>query len=91
MKVLFDNNVPAPLRSRLAGHKVDTAQEMGWQELMNGELLAVAEASGFDVFLTGDKNLPYQQNLKDRTIALVVLGTTRWKTLRQDTSPVAKP
>ncbi len=86
MKVLFDNNVPAPLRHRLAGHKIDTAQEMGWQELKNGELLSAAEAAGFDVLLTGDKNLSYQQNLKPRTIALVVLGITSWKTLRRDTS-----
>ena len=90
MKVLFDNNVPAPLRNRLAGQRVDTAQEMGWQELKNGALLAAAEADGFQVLVTGDKNLSYQQNLEGRTLAIVVLGTTRWKTPRQDTSLIAK-
>ena len=62
---------------------------MGWGLLKNGELLAAAESEGFDVFLTGDKNVSYQQNLEDRRLALVVLGTTQWKELRQDTAPVA--
>ncbi len=90
MRVLLDADVPAALRHRLAGHEATTAQRMGWGLLKNGELLAAAEAEGFDVFLTGDKNLSYQQNLEGRTLALVVLGTTRWKTLRQDTSPVVE-
>lgn len=62
---------------------------MAWQELENGELLAAAEGAGFDVMVTGDKNLSYQQNLAGRKLALVVLATTRWKTLRDHTSPVA--
>ncbi len=62
---------------------------MGWGLLKNGELLAVAERDGFDVFLTGDKNLSYQQNLQDRRLALVVLGSTQWKELRQNTAPIA--
>ncbi len=62
---------------------------MGWGLLKNGELLTAAEAEGFDVFLTGDKNLSYQQNLDGRKLALIVLGTTQWKRLRDDTAPVA--
>ena len=89
MKVLFDNNVPAPLRHRLAGHDIYTARELDWHELRNGDLLQQGEISGFDVLVTGDKNLSYQQNLEGRTIAVVVLGTTRWKLLREDTGPVA--
>lgn len=58
---------------------------MGWQELENGDLLKAAEASGFDVLLTGDKNLSYQQNLTGRKFAVVVLETTRWKRLRENT------
>lgn len=89
MRVLFDADVPAPLQHRLPGHEISTAQRMGWGLLKNGELLSAAEAEGFDVFLTGDKNLSYQQNLEGRRLALVVLGTTQWKQTRQDTAPVA--
>lgn len=88
MKVLFDNNVPAPLRHRLLGHEIHTARQMGWHELKNGELLTTAEAAGFEVMVTGDKNLSYQQNLTGRNLALVVLPTISWKTLQQDTAPV---
>jgi len=89
VKVLFDNNVPAPLRNRLPGHEVSTARQMGWQELKNGDLLTTAEAAGFEVMLTGDKNLAYQQNLTGRTLALVVLPTIRWKTLQENSAPIA--
>jgi hypothetical protein len=61
---------------------------MGWQELENGDLLNAAEAAGFELLLTGDKNLSYQQNLKDRMISLVVLGTIRWRWLRENIEPV---
>ena len=89
MRVLLDADVPAPLQHRLPGHEVTTAQRMGWGLLKNGELLDAAETHGFDVLLTGDKNLSYQQNLAGRRLALVVIGTTQWKQLRQDTTPVA--
>ena len=89
MRVLLDADVPAPLQYRLPGHEVTTAQRMGWGLLKNGDLLIAAEAHGFDVLLTGDKNLSYQQNLVGRRLAVVVLGTTQWKQLRQDTTLVA--
>jgi len=60
----------------------------GWGELENGELLAEAEAAGFDVFVTADKNLGYQQNLKDRKIAVVVLGKGRWSLIRPHVAAV---
>lgn len=82
MNVLFDNNVPAPLRHRLRGHTVSTARELNWHELRNGDLLTAAESSGFQLMVTGDKNLSYQQNLTRRTIAIVVLPTIDWLTLR---------
>ena len=88
MRVVFDNNVPAPLRRHLVEHEVFTAREMGWHELGNGNLLSAAERSGFDVMVTGDKNLSYQQNLARRDIALVVLGTVRWTVLRAHTEEV---
>lgn len=86
MKVLFDANVPAKLRNHLPGHEVTRAQSLGWQRLVNGDLLQAAEGAGFDVMVTGDKNLSYQQNLKDRKLALVVLPTIDWGTLKS--SPV---
>jgi hypothetical protein len=59
VKVLLDNNVPVPLRRHLPDHEVYSARQMGWAELSNGDLLAAAEANGFDVMVTGDKNLSY--------------------------------
>lgn len=88
MRVILDADVPAALRHRLPGHDATTAQRMGWGLLKNGDLLTAVEADGFDVFLTGDKGIRYQQNLEGRKIALVVLGTTQWKALRNDTGPV---
>jgi hypothetical protein len=49
---------------------------MGWSRLANGELLQAAEQDGFDVFITGDKNLSYQQNLKGRKLSIVILPVT---------------
>ena len=78
MLILFDNGTPAPLRHALTGHVVVEAIERGWQRTSNGELIAAAETAGFDVLLTTDKNLRYQQNLATRKIAIVVLGMGRW-------------
>jgi hypothetical protein len=59
-------------------HQVETAYERGWASLKNGELIASAEQAGFEVFVTTDSNLRYQQNLNDRLLAIVVLKTTSW-------------
>ena len=82
MRVLFDQSVPVPIRPYLKGHKVRTAAQERWDTLKNGELLSAAEAAGFDVLLTTDKNIRYQQNLTGRKIAFVVLGNQQWPTLR---------
>ncbi len=82
MRVLFDQATPVPLRAHLAQYFVSTAAQQGWDKLKNGELLAVAEGAGFDVLLTTDKNMRYQQNLADREIAVVVLGRQQWPQLR---------
>ena len=74
MLVLFDHSVPAPLRYALKNHVVVEAVERGWEALGNGALLDAAEAAGFDVFITADKNIRFQQNLALRKIAIVVLG-----------------
>src|SRR6266567_2529411 len=77
MKILFDQGTPAPLRHTLAGHTISTAYEMGWDQLENGDLLDAAEAS-FDALITTDQNLRYQQNLRARRLAILVLPTTSW-------------
>jgi hypothetical protein len=75
MRVLFDQATPLPIAPYLGGHSVLTAAQQGWATLGNGDLLKVAEEAGFDVLLTTDKNMRYQQNLAGRKIAIVVLET----------------
>ncbi len=81
MRVLFDQGTPRPLRQFLVGHEVKTSAERGWSELKNGSLLALAEQS-FDVFLTTDKNLSYQQNLTGRRLAILVLPLPNWNVVK---------
>lgn len=78
MKVLFDQGTPAPLRLSLEEHSVDTAYEMGWSSLRNGELLDRAEQSGYDLLVTTDQQLPHQQDLASRNLAVLVLMSTSW-------------
>jgi hypothetical protein len=78
MLILFDQGTPVGIRSALHGHVVRTAREQGWSALSNGDLLRAAEDAGFEVLLTTDKNLVYQQNLGTRKIGIVVLGKSRW-------------
>jgi len=82
MRVLFDQAIPVPIRSYLIGHEVRTAAQQGWDTLLNGELLLAAEAAGFEVLLTTDKNMRYQQNLAGRKIAVVILGRQQWPGLQ---------
>ncbi len=89
MHVLFDHSTPAPLSSYLIGHTVTEARNRGWDTLSNGELLTEAERAGFDVFLTADKNIRYQQNLTARRIAVVVLSAPQWPLVRLHTARVA--
>ncbi len=77
MRILFDQGTPVPLRRHLSAHSVSTAFELGWSALSNGELLAAAEWK-FDLLITTDQNLRYQQNLSGRALAILVLPTTSW-------------
>jgi hypothetical protein len=72
MRILLDESLPGELRTELQGHDVLTVREAGWSGLSNGELLARA-AGKFDVFVTADQNLQYQQNLAALPVAVVVL------------------
>jgi len=83
MKVLFDQGTPAPLRTYLTSHQVSTAYELGWQTLTNGDLLQEAESNGFEVMVTTDQNLKYQQNMSKREIAIVVLTSTSWPRIQK--------
>jgi hypothetical protein len=78
MLILFDNGTPRGLVRFLTGHSVEEARTRGWEELSNGELIDAAEQAGFNVMVTTDKNIRYQQNLKARKIALVVLEHSQW-------------
>lgn len=64
MRVLIDQGTPVPIKRYLTGHEVTLSVDAGWDRLRNGELLTVAENDGFEVLLTTDKNLRYQQDLK---------------------------
>jgi len=74
VRVLFDESMPRPLRRKLSNHQVSTVQEMGWGGTKNGVLLRLAANSGFDVLLTTDQSIPYQQDISSLAIAVVVLA-----------------
>jgi hypothetical protein len=82
MRILFDQGTPAPLGRELVGHDVVTAYEMGWAGLSNGDLLQASEVT-FDLLITTDQSLGYQQNLTGRRIAILVLPTTNWPIIKQ--------
>jgi predicted nuclease of predicted toxin-antitoxin system len=82
MRLLLDECVPAPLRHLLRPHDVATVRSLGWLSIKNGELVKRAEAD-FDVFITADKNLRYQQDLTNPKIIILQLPTNSWKILRK--------
>jgi hypothetical protein len=82
MLILFDHVTPSGIARFLPGHRVTKAKDRGWDTLANGDLLAEAERAGFDVLLTADKSMRYQQDLRGRRIALVVLSTPQWPVVR---------
>ena len=90
MLILFDHGTPRGIARFLLGHTVTRAKQRGWDTLSNGDLLAEAERAGFDVFVTADKNIQYQQNLSGRKIAVVVLSTPQWPLVRLHTAKVAE-
>ena len=88
MRILFDQGTPAPLRRHLGDHTVDTVGERGWPELGNGDLIARAEDEGYDVLVTTDQKMRYQQNLTGRRLAIVVLLSTAWPYVRLHTDEI---
>jgi hypothetical protein len=82
VKVLCDENMPHKLRHSLEEFDTCTVQYIGFAGLKNGELLNATEAAGFDVFVTGDKTLEYEQNLNGRKIAVVSLSAPHWRLIK---------
>lgn len=89
MKILFDQGTPVPLRDHLIGHFIETAFELGWSTLENGALLAAAEDS-FDLLITTDQKLRYQQNLAGRKLSILVLMTTSWPRIQKSIPQILK-
>jgi hypothetical protein len=79
---LFDQGTPIGIRHGLTNHTVKTAYEQGWSTQLNGELLRAVEEAGFEVLLTTDANLPYQQDLRSRKLAVVALSQNWWKLVK---------
>ena len=92
MKILFDQGTPVPLRRFLAdhSHSIDTAFERGWGTLENGQLLGAAETDDYEILITTDQNLRYQQNIQDRKIAIIVLKSTSWPRIQRHAETIAK-
>jgi hypothetical protein len=82
MKILFDNGTPKPIGAVSLATRSNMRDVLGWHELKNGELIQRAEEAGYEVLLSTDKNIRYQQNLKGRKIALVILGNPQWPIVR---------
>jgi len=87
VKILLDECLPRYLKQALTGHEIITVQEMGWSGRKNGELIELAETR-FDVFLTSDQNLRYQQNLAARTIAIIELPTNTLSVVKKLTPEI---
>jgi hypothetical protein len=89
MKILFDNGTPKPIAFSLEGHEVTHSRQIGWHEMKNGELIERAEEAGYEVLLSTDKNIRYQQNLRGRKIALVILGNQQWPLVKLHLDKIA--
>jgi hypothetical protein len=89
MKILLDESTPQKLRLLIEGdHVVMTTWFQGWSGLKNGGLLTAAEEAGFGLFITADQELSYQQNLKGRKIALLVLSTNNWSLVKSSVAEI---
>ena len=88
VKILFDHGTPAPLRRHLREHSVDRSAERGWELLENGELIQRAEEEGYEVIVTTDQGMRYQQDLAGRKLAIVVLMATAWPRVQHRTAEI---
>ena len=88
MRILFDNGTPRQLRRQLFGHDVDLSSERGWETLENGILLDRAEEAGYEVLITTDQGIRYQQNMSSRRMAVLVLMNTAWPRVSRRTEDI---
>jgi hypothetical protein len=89
LRVLFDEDVPHKLVPFLAGHEIHTVVSMNWGGVQNGALLTLIEREGFEVFLTGDKNMPNQQQLAGRSFAVLIMSAINWPVVRPHVDRIA--
>jgi len=90
MRILFDNDVPWPLRKHLIGHEVLSAFHCGWHQKKNGELLNLAEADGFDLLVTCDASMRFQQQVIGRKIGVLALTQTNWPLVQRHVLKIAE-
>lgn len=83
MLILFDHSTPRALRRHIGRHTVHVAEQLGWHRLANGLLIARAEAAGYELLISADQTIQYQQNLAGREIAIIVLMKNDWSLIRQ--------
>jgi predicted nuclease of predicted toxin-antitoxin system len=88
VRVLLDENLPHKLRHLIKGHDLQTASYKGWSGVKNGDLLRLAEEDGFELLLTGDRNLMYQQSMTGRRIAIVTLSAQNWLAVQANISKI---
>ena len=89
MRVLLDNGTPRGVGAALKNHVVEECRSRGWGSFRNGELLDAAEADGFDVLVTTDRNMRHQQSLTGRKIAVVILSKGRWRLIKARLASIA--
>ena len=82
MLILLDHSVPQPLRAYLPAHTVHTAEQLGWDRLPDGQMMTLAEEGGYELLITCDKRLRYQQNLTGRNLSVLVLMYNNWRLIR---------
>jgi hypothetical protein len=82
MRVMLDECVPVRLKRWLSGHAVETVTGIGWSGIKNGRLLRLLVDNGYEVLVTADKNLEYQQHLPGLPLAILILPTNHWKSLQ---------
>ena len=88
MKILIDECVPRRIKRFIPGHEAQTVQELGYSSYSNGELLRLAEGR-FDLFITSDQNLSYQQNLAGHKLAILMLSTNDWESIKNSAILIA--
>jgi len=81
MRILLDECVPWPMHILLSGHACSTVQDLGWGGIKNGDLLQRAEGE-FDLFITSDQNIRYQQNLAAQEVSILQLSSNDWRRVR---------